>query len=340
MKSPLLRRALTGFLCLVMVLSCTPAALAIEPPDDVQCTPEESHQIWNFLMDLTENPVAAAAIMGNLFYESHLVSTNLETMKKTPPPMSDEEYAIAVDLGEYEKFTTDGFGFGLCQWTYPDRKARVLEKAKEQKKSVGDLTVQLEVLGEELEKYRMLYRISHEGSIRAASDYFLKNFENPQDQSEAVKVKRWKKGQEFYEKYTTPPKAGELTDLQKAVVNVATHSEAYGIKALKGKSQKWAADVYAILGLPKDPSKNAAESAASYGIGEDFTIIPVGAAVYGHASGREGCVAIYVGENQVYYNEGGKIKSDKLSDWVANYRGFCWGWIGGNDLTETEEDKK
>ena len=338
MKHPFLRRLCTIVLAAATVISAAVPAFAIEPPDDVQCTPEESHQIWNYLMDLTENPVASAAIMGNLFYESHLVSTNLETMKKTPPPMSDEEYALAVDAGEYEDFTTDGFGFGLCQWTFPDRKARLLELAQEQEKSVGDLTVQLQLLGEELEKYRMLYRISHADSIRFASDYFLKNYENPHDQSEAVKVKRWKKGREFYDRYMTPPKAGELTDLQKNVVNVTKNSAAYGIKALNGKPQKWAADIYEILGLKKDSSETPVKSAEQFKVSEDFSIIPVGAAVYGHASGRDGHVGIYVGDNQVYHNSGGKICVDELGEWVVNYRGFCWGWIGGNDLEAAEEE--
>ena len=339
MKRTWLSRLLCLSLAIVTVMGLAIPAAAIEPPDDVKCTPDEELKIWNYLMELTHNPVGAAGIMGNLFYESHLASDNLETMGQRKPEFSDGlDYTSATDQGVYKSFTSDGFGYGLAQWTYGGRKQRLLEIAREKGHSIASLDVQLDLIAEELEKYNMLYRISSSDSLRFVTEYVLENFENPQDQGSKEKRRRHKKARYFYDKYFNDLKIKGLTDAQKKVANIAIYSDAYGVPAEEGMCQAWASGVLEAAGFNQDTSPSAEASAKSYGISVDLTRIPVGAAVYGHSSSKYGHVGIYVGNNQVYHNVGG-VQVDTLSDWIANYRGFCWGWIGGTDLRKVTEKK-
>lgn len=307
--------------------------LAIEPPDDVQCTEEEEKEIWNYLLDLTKNPASAAGIMGNLFYESHLYSKNLETMGKKKPDLGELSYTQAVDMGIYKDFVKDKFGYGLAQWTYSGRKKRLLEIAEEKDGSIGDLDVQLQLIGEELEKYHMLHRISSSTDINFTAEYFLKHFENPSNQSEKVIKKRQRKAKYFYNKFAYKVVDLEPSEAQEKVANIAAFSDAYGINFEKSQAMAWASGVYEAAGFQADPCKTPRESAEKFGVSDNLQKIPVGAAVYGHASSKDGHIGIYVGDNQVYHNIDG-IQVDTLEDWIVNYRGYGWGWIGGTDLSE------
>lgn len=337
MKKTLFRRFLSLTLSVATALSLAIPAMAIEPPDSVQCTKEEEQKVWDFLMELTKNPVGAAGIMGNLFYESHLASDNLETMGKRPPEFEEgEDYTSATDNGTYRKFTSDGFGYGIAQWTFGPRKRRLMEIAHEEEKSIANLDVQLMLLAEELEKYNMLDRIRAADSLTFVAKYVLVNFENPQNQGDKEVQRRAKKARYYYDKYYHDLKLQNVTEAQKQVANVAIYSDAYGVKAEAGLCQAWATGVLQAAGFPKDKSASAEISAKNYGVSEDMTHIPVGAAVYGHSSSKYGHVGIYVGNNQVYHNVGG-VQVDSLEDWIANYQGFCWGWIGGTDLSKIKD---
>ena len=89
--------------------------------------------------------------------------------------------------------------YGLAQWTYPARKAALLAFAKAQKKSVGDLDLQLDFLLHELRSdYPALLRqLCAASDVRAASDAVLTQFERPADMSESVKAKRAGFAEEF-----------------------------------------------------------------------------------------------------------------------------------------------
>ena len=336
MKTSWMRRLLSVSLILATLFSLAVPAFAIEPPDDVHCTIEEEEKIWDFLLKLTKNPIGAAGIMGNLFYESHLASDNLECMGKEPPVFEPgEDYTSSVDKGTYEDFVTDGFGYGLAQWTYSGRKKRMLEIAEEKNTSIASLDVQLALIAEELEQYNMMYRIKNADSLTFVAQYVLEHFENPQKKGTKEVRRRARKARYFYDKYHHEIKIEGLTEAQKDVANIATYSDAYGIAAEAGLCQAWVNDVYVTAGFQKDKSGSAEISARNFGVSEDLTKIPVGAAIYGHSSSRFGHVGIYVGNNQVYHNVGG-VQVDTLEDWIANYRGFCWGWTGGTDLTKVK----
>lgn len=291
-------------------------------------------EIWDYLVDLTGNPKAAAGIMGNLYYESAL---NPVAVQHSDGIILDPEvYTMESQLGIHENFATDGYGYGLAQWTYPRRKLRLLELADAQSCYIGDVSVQLQLLGEELENYHMLYRISHTDSIQFASDYFLKHYENPRIQNEEIHQQRARKGQYYYDKYTNPvqevPQQDNLTQAQKDVIQIASHSDAYNIPAEKGYCMAWVTAVYREAGHSMTASPSALASAESFSMSEDLSDIPLGAAIYGKHNDKYGHIGLYVGNGVVFHNANGAV-SDTLEDWIRQYDGFCWGWPGGIDLT-------
>ena len=159
--------------------------------------------IWNYLYGRLNNACAVAGIMGNLFAESGLKATNLQNSFEKKLGMDDLTYTAAVDSGAYGNFVKDSAGYGLAQWTYWSRKQALLDFAMAQKKSIGDLSMQLDFLWKELsESYKgLLSTLKATKSVREASDAVLKQYERPADQSEAVQKKRASYGQGYYDKY-------------------------------------------------------------------------------------------------------------------------------------------
>lgn len=169
--------------------------------------------IWDFFMEKINNAFGVAGLMGNLYAESALNPQNLQNNGNTKLGMTDAEFTATFDAGLYgdDTFIHDGYGYGLAQWTYYSRKQALLEYARSQGRSIGDLTMQLEFLWKELTGgyTSTLEALVSATSVRAASDAVLTKFERPADQSEAVQVKRAGYGQKYYDKYakavaTTP----------------------------------------------------------------------------------------------------------------------------------------
>ena len=97
--------------------------LGDQPPEDID------EYIWNFLFAYLRNPIVVAAIMGNMKAESNLVAYNLQQTGNSLYNLSDEEYTARLDRGQYSKetFSNDGFGYGLCQWTWHTYKKDLYE---------------------------------------------------------------------------------------------------------------------------------------------------------------------------------------------------------------------
>ena len=159
--------------------------------------------IWDFLYKKIGNAYGAAAMMGNLYAESALRSTNLQTTYERKLGFTDSSYTEAVDDGSYSNFVRDAAGYGLAQWTYWSRKKALLSYALGKNKSIGDLEMQLEFLYKELsESYKsVLSALKSATSVRSASDVVLMKYERPADQSEKVQQKRASYGQKYYDKY-------------------------------------------------------------------------------------------------------------------------------------------
>ena len=161
--------------------------------------------IWDFLMKKIGNPYGVAGLMGNLYAESALQPNNLQNTYEKKLGYTDVSYTAAVDNGGYTNFVRDSAGYGLAQWTYWSRKENLLKYAQSKKKSIGDLTMQLEFLYKELsESYKsVLNTLKNAKNIRVASDAVLTKFERPANQSESVQVKRTTYGQKYYDKYAS-----------------------------------------------------------------------------------------------------------------------------------------
>lgn len=159
--------------------------------------------IWNYLMNKIGNSYGVAGLMGNLYAESGLKSNNLQNSYNKRLNISDEEYTKRVDRNNYTDFIKDKAGYGLAQWTFWSRKKDLLEFAKRQGKSIGDLQMQLDFLWKEINDSYPAVLVALKGAdkVRQASDAVLLWYERPADQSEAVQVKRAGYGEKYLKKY-------------------------------------------------------------------------------------------------------------------------------------------
>ena len=166
--------------------------------------------IWDFLMNKIGNAFGVAGLMGNLYAESALKSNNLQNSYEKSLGYTDATYTAAVDNGSYGNFVKDAAGYGLAQWTYWSRKQNLLEYAQSKKKSIGDLTMQLEFLVKELsESYKTVWNtLKNAKSVLEASNSVLLNFERPANQGSSVQATRAKYGQKYYDKYATAAPSG------------------------------------------------------------------------------------------------------------------------------------
>lgn len=159
--------------------------------------------IWNFLMNKINNPYGVAGLMGNLYAESGLNPRNLQNSGNKKHSLSDDEYTEIVDLGgiSKQKFCNDGYGYGLAQWTYKTRKEKLYNYCVKVHLSIGNLQAQLEYLWIEIQKYTGVMKVLKSAkNVREASDIVLLKYERPANQSEKVKKKRAKFGQEIFDR--------------------------------------------------------------------------------------------------------------------------------------------
>lgn len=168
-------------------------------------TKTDEKAIWDFLFAKIGNAYGVAGLMGNLYAESALRSNNLQNSYENKLGFTDSSYTTAVDNGSYDNFVRDSAGYGLAQWTYWSRKEALLKYAQGKKKSIGDLTTQLEFLYKELsESYKaVLSTLKTAKTVRAASDAVLIKYERPANMGDSVQVKRAEYGQKYYDKYAS-----------------------------------------------------------------------------------------------------------------------------------------
>jgi len=123
-------------------------------------------------------------------------------------------------------------------------------------------------------------------------------------------------------------------NIQQKVVKVASDSRSYGISAEGGYCQAWVSRVYYKAGA--NPSQKSAccavHAGSQWGVSTNWNDIQLGATVYGYSNVTYGHAGIYIGDGMVAHNVGG-VAFDSLTDWIKKYKGVCWGWNGGTDLT-------
>lgn len=198
------------------------ALLNVEKPTIPETTvpaTDNPSTIWNYFKEKGLNDFAVAGIMGNIYAESGFKPTNLQNAYEKKLGYTDDSYTAAVDNGSYGNFVKDSAGYGLAQWTYWSRKQALLEYARSVGKSIGDLSMQLDFMWEEMQGYKsMMTTLNSATSVLEASNAVLLQYERPADQSESAQNRRAGYGQTYYEKYAgkaaTPAPTGTLYRVQ------------------------------------------------------------------------------------------------------------------------------
>jgi len=159
--------------------------------------------IWQYLYNKFKNVYGVAALMGNLFAESSLNPVCANGVYALG--LTNVEYTRRVDAGEKDDFATDGIAYGLVQWCYKTRKQGLLDLALEQKKSIGDINLQLEYMWQELQKYKtVLNAIYNATNVREVSDIIMLKYEKPANTNEYMRIRRATYGENYLQKYEQP----------------------------------------------------------------------------------------------------------------------------------------
>lgn len=179
---------------------------------------EYSPIVWNYLSNLIGNDYGVAGLVGNLYHESRLVPFIIQN--DVPPSQKSVAYSQKVTSGAIDKdqFVKD-LGYGLAQWTSKNRKIGYYDTWKNGGyDSIGNTDLALAYLTFELNNSYIstLNILKSASNIRQASDYVLKYFEGPADQSEPVQIERASYGELFYNLYAggapQPPTPPPSTD--------------------------------------------------------------------------------------------------------------------------------
>lgn len=103
-------------------------------------------KVYNYLIGMGFSAAGAAGIMGNLRQESGFLSNNVQNGMG----YSDEDYVAGIKSGKIsrEDFINDGRGFGIAQWTYPTRKAKLYDTLG--KDNIDSLEGQLDFMYNEM----------------------------------------------------------------------------------------------------------------------------------------------------------------------------------------------
>lgn len=155
----------------------------------------EMETAWRYFIEKGLTEAGAAGLMGNLYAESAGFHPNrveflcIRRLKEAGKIYTDTTYTEAVDDG---RITTSQFlnplpgrvyGYGLAQWTSPDRKRGLYSLCKSREVSIANLQAQLDYIMDELSnKYMVvLQTLKLSGNVRQSSNMVLYNFEQPEN---------------------------------------------------------------------------------------------------------------------------------------------------------------
>lgn len=171
-------------------------------------------KVWDYLINAGMTPEGAAGMMGNIYAESGMIANRVEILclqrlKENGKFYTDATYTAFVDDGTISKarflnpLPGKQYGYGLCQWTSPERKAGLYDLAKEKHTSIGDVDTQLEWLMHELKTSyaEVLTTLRSTNNVMTASNAVLKKFECPADTGAAVRQTRYNYSMKYYNEY-------------------------------------------------------------------------------------------------------------------------------------------
>lgn len=163
---------------------------------------ENENKVYNFLLQQGFQPYQAAGIMGNMQAEAHFEPRLVEYgYKNSRGEVSKAGQPSSLDDNVPPDQNSKGQpGYGIVQWTAPNRKQNLRDRTAAKGVKGSDLAAQLEYLMEEL---KGSYKASTYDPILAAktleevSDIFMTKFERPGNQSEAKKEERRQFGRDI-----------------------------------------------------------------------------------------------------------------------------------------------
>ena len=160
-------------------------------------------QIFAECLRLGMTPAGAAGATANILAESAGRPNNVEDRSG----IADAAYTQSVDNGTYQGFTTDRYGYGLCQWTAPARKKALLDYAQSRGVSIGDASMQFQFLAREMRSdYPYVWNVlTHTDSPYDAGYVMCAKFEIPANTEQTARA-RGTKAQQIYQRCagTTP----------------------------------------------------------------------------------------------------------------------------------------
>lgn len=170
--------------------------------------------VWTYLKEAGMTDAGAAGMMGNMQAESGIIANRVEVLLLNRLAerglfYSDKTYTAAVDSGKISRaeflnpLPGKQYGYGLCQWTSPSRKAGLYDMCKTKGVSIGDLRTQLGFLVKELAaSYMSVWTVlTTTGDVRTASDTVLMKFEIPGDVSSKIKEQRYGYSMKYFNEY-------------------------------------------------------------------------------------------------------------------------------------------
>lgn len=137
---------------------------------------------------------AAAMLGAGIEPESAFIVNNVEDRAHKNLGWTDEQYTLAVDNGSYTRFVDDAYGYGLHQWTLKYRKNKMLNRARELGKSVGDIDFQIDFAIYELtgepEYFALWNALKTSNDVDSLSDMVVGVFERPANITQQKLVRR------------------------------------------------------------------------------------------------------------------------------------------------------
>lgn len=110
--------------------------------------------IWNRLKEAFDgNEVAAAAIIGNLMYESDLCPYRYEGLT-----YEESKKLNAINRDDECKFVYSIMGYGLAGWTYSHNLQKLWDFCEVNEYKVDDYKAQIEFLIDDIQKYPRCYK--------------------------------------------------------------------------------------------------------------------------------------------------------------------------------------
>lgn len=268
----------------------------------------------------------ACAIIGNLQAESVLIPNNLEDSYSISLRMSDVQYTEAVDNGSYTNFVYDCAGYGLAQWTYYTRKQKLLNYAKSQGTSIGNLDMQLAFLIKEFqEDFSSIFnQLKSSNNLYDLTLLLLNKWENPAVKNIQV---RYQFAQNWYNTLTGGTKMTVNEAIEK-VLNVARSNIGYhesGNNITKFAAERWDNEFYGweLTGQPW------CDVFADYCYCQTFGIQLGAAITYQRVGGGS---ALCSASAQYYKNNGAWYTTPQPGDQVFFYVG---GGINHTGIVET-----